>query len=236
MAKTNVPKKVLELIEKIGLTQQQAMWNCHGTWVMFHNVCEKLAAHMKVKFEKPELVFCDVSKNQVVVLVTGHCNDITEWSYGEATPQNNKNNYPFAMAEKRAKDRVILKLLGFHGDIYTDSEVDEQVQQQLAAQALKRTPPKEVQSEAVAHSYSSNSSEEESSPTHDVEDFEQIKEKVETNIKQISNKGYQIEIRKEARLNDLRGDYGAMKKKYGTLKFWKDIKELYVQAEKQLSL
>lgn len=153
----------MELIEKVGLTEQQAMWNCHGTWVMYHKACEKIAAHMKVKFDKPELVFCDVSKNQAVVLVTGHWNEVTEWSYGEATPQNNKNVYPFAMAEKRAKDRVILKLLGFHGDIYTDSEVDEQVQEQLAQQAQRRTPQKEVRSEVVANSYSSN--QEKSSPT-----------------------------------------------------------------------
>lgn len=29
------------------------------------------------------------------------------------------------MAEKRAKDRVILKLVGLHGDVYSQSEADE---------------------------------------------------------------------------------------------------------------
>ena len=46
-----------------------------------------------------------------VVQATGKLGERTENSFGEAAPYNNKNNYPLAMAEKRAKDRVILKLL-----------------------------------------------------------------------------------------------------------------------------
>jgi hypothetical protein len=45
-------------------------------------------------------------------------------SYGEATPQNNKNLYASAMAEKRAKDRVILKLIGVSGHVYSSEEAD----------------------------------------------------------------------------------------------------------------
>ena len=44
---------------------------------------------------------------------------------GEASPKNNKNAYPWAMAEKRAKDRVILKLIGLHGLVYSEQEADE---------------------------------------------------------------------------------------------------------------
>jgi len=231
LAKTNVPKKVLELIEKVGLTEQQAMWNCHGTWVMYHKACEKIAAHMKVKFDKPELVFCDVSKNQAVVLVTGHWNEVTEWSYGEATPQNNKNVYPFAMAEKRAKDRVILKLLGFHGDIYTDSEVDEQVQEQLAQQAQRRTPPKEVRSEVVANSYSSNQEKSSPPPT---ETWEEIQEKLKKEIKSICTKMWSIEIRQQERLKELRGTYYQVREKYGEHEKWMEIHTMFKDAQTEL--
>ena len=34
-------------------------------------------------------------------------------------------NYPYAMAEKRAKDRVILKLLDIHGEVYSQEEADD---------------------------------------------------------------------------------------------------------------
>ena len=42
----------------------------------------------------------------------------TAWSIGEVSPQNTSNKYIYAMAEKRAIDRVILKLLGVHGDFF----------------------------------------------------------------------------------------------------------------------
>jgi hypothetical protein len=49
----------------------------------------------------------------------------SEWATGEAAPYNNKNGYPLAMAEKRAKDRVILKLLQAHGALYSEDEAED---------------------------------------------------------------------------------------------------------------
>jgi hypothetical protein len=66
-----------------------------------------------------------VEKKMVVMVVTGRLGDKVEWSFGEAAPYNNKNSYPYAMAEKRAKDRVILKLVGLHGDAYSEDEADD---------------------------------------------------------------------------------------------------------------
>jgi len=42
-------------------------------------------------------------------------------SFGEASPQNNKSNYPIAMAEKRSLARIIIKMsqlaeLGIYGE------------------------------------------------------------------------------------------------------------------------
>ena len=50
--------------------------------------------------------------------------------------KNCRNDYPFAMAEKRAKDRVILKLLGVAGDTYSEEEADafkDSIESQLIA-------------------------------------------------------------------------------------------------------
>ena len=71
----------------------------------------------------PEVIHCDVPKKEAVILVRGTMGDRSAWSFGEATPSNNKNAYFFAMAEKRAKDRVILKLVGLAGHVYTDQDV-----------------------------------------------------------------------------------------------------------------
>ena len=35
-------------------------------------------------------------------------------TYGEASPQNNRTKYPFAMAEKRALARAVLKIVGLY--------------------------------------------------------------------------------------------------------------------------
>ena len=65
----------------------------------------------------------------VALSVQGYIDDgkgkNTAWSIGEVSPQNTSNKYIYAMAEKRAIDRVILKLLGVHGDFYSEEEADE---------------------------------------------------------------------------------------------------------------
>jgi hypothetical protein len=120
-----LPEKLSKLIKEAGLTEKQATWDCHGTPVVLHKACEKIAAMNNIVFDAPLMIEGDIKNKLAVMCVTGHMGDKTEWSIGEAAPYNNKNTYPFAMAEKRAKDRVILKLVGLHGDVYSQSEADE---------------------------------------------------------------------------------------------------------------
>jgi len=125
MRKHNIPQKVADVLKEIGETSQTATWDCHGTIVILHKALEKVAAHKNIVFDAPVVVESNVEKKMVVMVVTGRLGDKVEWSFGEAAPYNLKNNYPFAMAEKRAKDRVILKLVGLHGDAYSEIEADE---------------------------------------------------------------------------------------------------------------
>ena len=47
-------------------------------------------------------------------------------TYGESSPQNTRNRYPIAMAEKRAMSRCVLKLTGFYElGVYGEDEVNE---------------------------------------------------------------------------------------------------------------
>lgn len=47
-------------------------------------------------------------------------------SFGEASPFNNKNNFPIAMAEKRGKSRVVLQISGLYQlGVYSEDEADE---------------------------------------------------------------------------------------------------------------
>ena len=56
------------------------------------------------------------SKKEGIVLIE---------SYGEATPANCKQNYKVAMAEKRAKARVVLQIAGFYRQgVYEEVEFE----------------------------------------------------------------------------------------------------------------
>ena len=117
--KRDIPEKVTETLKDIGMNVNTAGWDCHGTFVLLHKALEKVAVKNKITFDKPEVLECNSERRIASLIVTGHMGDKSEWSIGEASPSNNKNSYPYAMAEKRAKDRVILKLLGLHGDVYS---------------------------------------------------------------------------------------------------------------------
>lgn len=102
----------------------EAAWDCHGTWVVYHNVLEQIAAKSGIEFLAPLPLETNGAAKSVAICVTGSLKDRSEWSIGEASPANCKNAYPYAMAEKRGKDRVILKLIGLHGLAYSEEEAD----------------------------------------------------------------------------------------------------------------
>lgn len=123
--KAHIPERVGETLKKIGETPDTAGWDCHGTYVLLHRALERVAAEFKVQFDEPKILHMTDDGKTLAILVTGRIGDHAEWSIGEVSPSNNKNSYPFAMAEKRAKDRVILKLVGLHGYVYSEEEADD---------------------------------------------------------------------------------------------------------------
>ena len=125
MATYSYPENVTEALKEIGLKSEDCLWETHNSWVLKHSACERLAAHKGVTFDNPETVHSDPEKGMVIIMLKGYLGNKSEWTYGEATPKNCKNSYPYAMAEKRAKDRIILKLIGCHGEVYSEAESDE---------------------------------------------------------------------------------------------------------------
>lgn len=117
--------RLIELFKIYDENPKDSLWDCHGTWVAYHAAIERMAAKAGVQFDKPEMIVNNPDKGTVVVCVSAHIADKSEWSFGEVSPANNKNGYPYAMAEKRAKDRVALKLLGMSGLVYSEEEADD---------------------------------------------------------------------------------------------------------------
>jgi hypothetical protein len=122
-------------------------------WVCKHSALEIVAAKAKIKFDPPTILEA-YSQNGTVAIVTGaHMGERYEWATGEASPKNNKNAYPWAMAEKRAKDRVILKLVGIHGLVYSEDELSPQephnASQAPVAEANDDTPKPKAQARPI---------------------------------------------------------------------------------------
>ena len=94
-----------------------------GNLIITHKACEKIARQEKIVFDMPKILSSE--NNNVAILCSATWGDTTEWSIGEASPKTSFNIYYYAMAEKRVKDRLILKLIGVYGDVYSEDESDE---------------------------------------------------------------------------------------------------------------
>lgn len=119
-----IDPRLEELLKKYG-EDNKSVWDCHGTWVAYHAAVERMAAKANILFGEPKMIVNDYQAKTVVVCVSATMGEKHEWSFGEVAPANNKNSYPYAMAEKRAKDRVALKLLGMAGLVYSEEEADD---------------------------------------------------------------------------------------------------------------
>lgn len=102
----------------------------NGQWVCKHAALEVVATKANVEWLPPVIIERDAQNLVTSMVVTGKMGDRTEWATGETNPTNYKvigkqPAYPWAMSEKRAKDRVVLKLVGIHGLVYSEDESDD---------------------------------------------------------------------------------------------------------------
>tara|TARA_B100000424_G_scaffold268182_1_gene262480 strand:- start:1423 stop:2205 length:783 start_codon:yes stop_codon:yes gene_type:complete len=138
--------KLKKLLQEVGeivdvKDRNSAVWSLpqnKNALIVKHKALEKVSAHLGMWFDPPTMIENNTEKGVVALSVQGYIDDgkgkNTAWSIGEVSPKNTSNKYIYAMAEKRAIDRVILKLLGVHGDFYSEEEADE---------FKKSDPPKE---------------------------------------------------------------------------------------------
>ncbi len=124
-----MPKKIDPILAKIlreyDCDPATDIWDCHGQWIAYHRTVERIAAKAGIEYDRPAIIESNSASGVAVICVFGKLGAKSEWSFGEASPKNNKNAYPYAMAEKRAKDRVVLKLVGLHGLVYSEEEADD---------------------------------------------------------------------------------------------------------------
>jgi len=118
---------VENILTELKFNKKDCLWEKHGATCMKHRYIEIAGTHKKVSIDSLE----EVEKNSEMGVVAIKCyaslGNKKVITYGEASPKNNKNSYPYAMAEKRAIDRAILKLIGLHGFVYSEDEVDSPI-------------------------------------------------------------------------------------------------------------
>ena len=116
----------IKAIAKIYELEQEDFWKHQqsGSWIIKHDAVEKIAKIEKITFSLPVVASSEI--NNVALVVEATYKETTVWTMGEARQENCKMPYYWAMAEKRGKDRCVLKLLNmYERGLYSSSEADE---------------------------------------------------------------------------------------------------------------
>ncbi len=149
-----MPEHLSKLLMEVGMSDDiegGAVWDCHGTPVILHKALERIAEYSNIVFGEPTIVEANSQAKVAVMCVTGTMGDKTAWSIGESAPSNTTNSYPYAMAEKRAKDRVILKLIGASGFVYSEEEADDFKNSKPDLVPTQKKPLSKEEAEWLAH-------------------------------------------------------------------------------------
>ena len=136
---------VKEILEELKFNPSECLWEKHGATCMKHRYIEIAGQEKGVVIESLDEVEKNSAEGVVAIKCTASLGKAKVITYGEATPKNNKNGYPYAMAEKRAIDRAILKLIGIHGFVYSDDEVDDKFENvEIKKTETKEKPKKKI--------------------------------------------------------------------------------------------
>jgi hypothetical protein len=128
---SNLEPRIEAVRQKYGL-ERSDFWQIkqNGQWVCKHAALEIVAAKANVEWLPPLIIEKDAPNLVTSMVVTGKMGERVEWATGETNATNYKvtgkqSAYPWAMSEKRAKDRVVLKLVGIHGLVYSEDEMGD---------------------------------------------------------------------------------------------------------------
>ena len=125
----NADQHIAETLANYGEPFTGTVRHVQGTAVISHKALERIAARAGITFDPPSVLRAE--RDEAVLLALGRMGERSEWSIGEALLNVNyrvpgkEPAYVYAKAEERAKDRVILKLIGLHGLLYSEEEADQ---------------------------------------------------------------------------------------------------------------
>ena len=112
----NSDEQSASILARYGVPAENGIWHVQGQAFVHHWALEHIAAQAGITFDPPTVI--RAKRDEAVLVVAGRMGERAEWPTGEALLDVNYHvpepeaAYVYAMAEKRAKDRVILKLIG----------------------------------------------------------------------------------------------------------------------------
>src|SRR5690349_12645519 len=112
---SNTDTQIATILARYGEPATGTVWQVEGETFIHHRTLERIAGKANITFDPPTILRAE--RDEAVLLVIGRMGERMEWSIGEAlvgvnyhVPGSEPANV-YAMAEKRGKDRVILKLI-----------------------------------------------------------------------------------------------------------------------------
>lgn len=124
MTETN-KEQLRKLYTKYNLTSDDIFTSPQGWTIITRGGIDKVQSKSGIEINYDLVAFDAATKTYVVKAIASY-EDKTIESYGESSPDNTKQKYPVAMAEKRAMSRVVLKLAGFYEiGVYGQDESDD---------------------------------------------------------------------------------------------------------------
>jgi hypothetical protein len=120
-------KEKLKLIyEKYGLEASMFFKHQHYTIVTREGI-EKIQQAESIRISY-DIIEGNTQEGIVTLHAKGYRAEEPDYvveTFGEVNPKNNRNAYPWAMAEKRALSRVVLKLSGLYSEgVFGEDESD----------------------------------------------------------------------------------------------------------------
>ena len=118
--------KIEELAEKYNLSATDDFWKHKqsGKWILTHDACTIISHKEEIKLESFDSLY--QSDNECRFLIGMSKDGRIVKSVGEAGKSNCTSKYLGCMAEKRGRDRCVLKLINaYEYGIYSEEESDD---------------------------------------------------------------------------------------------------------------
>jgi len=131
----NIPNQIIKVAEKYNLKLPNDkkdmtgdVWCIGNNFILKHDALTKIAKNEGVVFHKPEvhIIYNDKQFFGVAMYGEAELDGYKIWTTADSTTQNTMAKYYFNMAEKRLRDRQVLKLLDLYEyGLYSDVEADD---------------------------------------------------------------------------------------------------------------